>query len=224
MLEHGEDRKLTVKEEIFAEKVGTGSTLAEAARAAGYRSPANAADFAKRFPVMKRIEELKAYYRALAQIEAEDIVGAQMELAFAPIEDALDDDGNFNFKKAKANGSTRLIKEINTRYDKEGNKNITVKFYSRAEALSQLAELLGIKKAPQKNSARARLLDAIEKIMRVENLNFTQAYEYVVKKQREGEVMLFSAELLEEVARERGIQSLGTIDESKIIDVEPSGT
>lgn len=202
-----------LRDEMFVDFIAKGKTQSEAYRLAGFNDNGNAGVCAsnKVQKVTDLLAERRAYFRSIANIEAEDIIGAQTEIAFGNFEEAFDEFGNYNHQKAVATGAFRLIKKVSTTYSKMG-KTVNVEAYSRADALSQLAEMLGLKKAPQKNSARARLLDAIEKVMRIENISFAAAYQYIVQKQKDGEVQLFTPELMEEVAREKGITQLGSAD------------
>jgi hypothetical protein len=71
-------------------------------------------------------------------------------MAFASIEDSMDENGALDFAKAKKNGSAKLIKKITTQHTKNGTNTI-VEFYPRTEALSQLSDILGIKQLPKTN-------------------------------------------------------------------------
>ena len=156
------DKKLTVKEQKFVDLVAKGTGKAEAAKQAGY-STRNAAVLAselqKKPNIVTALEERRAFFRSIADVEAKDIIGAQAEIAFATIEDALDDDGRLDFKKAKENGSTKLIKKISRQQTKYG-ETVAVEFYSRSDALGQLTDILGLKQNPRENA------DTLAKVLR----------------------------------------------------------
>jgi hypothetical protein len=203
-------------DERFVDLVAQGVPPGEAHRqsAGTTSSSANQTGFAKmnKPHISAAIEERKAFYRSLANVEAEHVIGALQEMAFSSIEDSLDERGNFDFQKAKENGALKLVKKITTRTGKRGEdgeptwKETTVELYSRADALSQLAEVLGLKKAPQKNNPRTRLIEAIEKVMKVDNCSFALAWEYIRRRQEEGGVQLFPVDLMEQVAKEHNVQ------------------
>lgn len=149
------EKKLTKKEEVFVEAIANPavSSNTQAALLAGYSENtacAIANENLNKPYIQTAIEKRKAEYRALADVEAKDIIGAQQEIAFASIEDALDDDGYINFPKAKQNGAAKLIKKISRTPNKYGEA-VTVEFYSRSDALNQLADILGIKQMPKEN-------------------------------------------------------------------------
>lgn len=146
---------LTHKERKFVDLVSKGVSHQQAAKEAGY-SPRSAAVTASRLlkkaNVGNALEERKAYYRSIADVQAKDIIGAQQEMAFASIEDALDDNGFLDFQKAKKTGAAKLIKKISRQQTKFG-ENVAVEFYSRSEALGQLTDILGLKQMPKANAA-----------------------------------------------------------------------
>jgi hypothetical protein len=199
---------LSIEDEKFTSLIAQGKPKSEAYKEAynpdvKYATIAACKTLQAHQELRDAIEAKKEHFKLMANIEAEHIVGAQVELAFAPIEEALDDQGRLDFKKAKKTGATRLIKKITMRRGK-GGTTTSVEFYSRADALNQLATMLGLNKAPQVNDHRTRLIDAIEKVMRVEDCDFQSAFEYIKRKQAEGDVKIFTDELLAQVEREHG--------------------
>lgn len=157
---------MTDKEEKFVDFVAKGCGHAEAAEKAGY-SKRSAGTLASRLlnnpEVKDAIQARREYFRSIADVDAKDIIGAQVEIAFASIEDALDDKGNLDFAKAKKNGSAKLIKKI-SRSDTKYGENVSVEFYSRADALGHLSEILGLKQMPRENAT------TLERVLRSYNL------------------------------------------------------
>lgn len=148
--------KLTTQDEQFVDKVAKGVAASRAYVEVGHKSTKNnrksAGDKLRKPHIQQALEERKAYFRSIADVEAKDIIGAQQEIAFASIEDALDESGRLDFNKARENGSAKLIKKI-ARQQTQYGENVTVEFYSRTDALSQLADMLGLKQAPRQNEA-----------------------------------------------------------------------
>lgn len=158
-------KKLTTKEQKFVDGVSKGIGHEKAAISAGY-SPKSARTLAARLlqkvEINTAIRKRREYFRSIADIEAKDIIGAQAEIAFASIEDALDDGGYLDFQKAKENGSAKLIKKI-SRTQNQFGENVAVEFYSRSEALGQLTDILGLKQMPRTNDTDlATLLKVID--------------------------------------------------------------
>lgn len=148
------ESKLTHKEQKFVDLVARGIGYEEAAKQSGYseRSAATLASrLLKKVEVSSEIKKRQEYYRTLADVTDKEIIGAHVEMAFASIEDALNDTGYLDFAKAKENGSAKLIKKIsrvNTKY----GENVAVEFYARTDALGQLTDILGLKQLPQENT------------------------------------------------------------------------
>jgi hypothetical protein len=144
---------LTPRQDKLVEYVAMGEEGQAAAIKAGYSPKSAKAQASQQLnnpKLQKAIEERKQYYRSIADVEAKDVIGAYQEMAFASIEDSLNDKGDLDFKKAKKNGSAKLIKKITTQHTKSG-VNTIVEFYPRTEALSQLSDILGIKQLPRDN-------------------------------------------------------------------------
>lgn len=150
-----------VRDEKFADLIAKGVQPSEAYVKAGFRKTKNVSVLANHklnsVTLTPLLEQRKAYFRSIADVEAAQIIGAQQEIAFASIEDALDNNGNLDFVKAKANGSVKLIKRISRQATKYG-ESVSVEFYSRTDALSQLADMLGLKQMPKTNLADAELV------------------------------------------------------------------
>ncbi len=143
-----------IKETAFVNAVAKGVPISKAYVDAGFKNTKNVRTNASQKLAQPHIhallEKRKEEFREIANVEALHIIGAQQQIAFASIEDALDDNGNLDIRKAKENGSVALIKKISRQTTKYG-ENIAVEFYSRQDALGQLADFLGLKQAPKTN-------------------------------------------------------------------------
>ena len=147
--------ELNVKQEKFVAAVSKGVGNQQAAIIAGYSvrsAAALATRLLKNVKIAEALKERQEYYRSISNVEASEVIGAQKEIAFAAIEEALDDNGYLDFKKAKANGSAKLIKKLSRQHTKYG-ETVSVEFYSRSDALNQLADILGIKQQAKANEA-----------------------------------------------------------------------
>lgn len=154
--------KLTKRQQRFVEAVADPNVKsnAEAARRAGY-SPKTAGEIAKenlqKPYIFEAIEKRKARLAELARVTDEHILGATAEIAFSSIEDALDDSGYFDFKKAKQNGSVALIKKI-TRNPTKYGETVAIEFYPKDAAQARLGEYKGMKQQERTNEQDADLL------------------------------------------------------------------
>jgi len=108
--------------------------------------------------IVEEIQKRKERLARLAEVHEKEVMGATVEIAFASIEDALDDDGNLDFAKAKANGSVSLIKKI-TRNPTKYGETVAVEFYPKDQAQARLGEYLGMKTKDKENP-----VDVITKI------------------------------------------------------------
>ncbi|MBX3288361.1 MAG: terminase small subunit [Acidobacteria bacterium] len=158
-------RPIASRDEKFVDLVAKGTSPTEAYKKAGFKDTKNARINASQKlanpNTQALLEQRKEFYRSIADVEAAQIIGAQQEIAFGSIEDALDDTGRLDFEKAKKNGSVRLIKKISRQHTQHG-ENVVVEFYSRTDALNQLADMLGLKQQPRQNEADLkRIVEAI---------------------------------------------------------------
>lgn len=153
--------ELNTKQQKFVDAVANGVSNRDAAIAAGYsakNADSIASRLSKNIKVTTALEERQAYYRSIANVESSEVIGAYKEMAFASIEDALDETGYLDFDKAKKTGAAKLIKKISRQQTKYG-ETVAVEFYSRTDALSQLSDILGIKQLPKENA------ETIEKVL-----------------------------------------------------------
>lgn len=146
-------RRLTKKQEKFADLMADDLPVQTAAKQAGYSAnSANtiAYNLLENTRIQQRIEERKAECAKLAQVTREQIIGATVLRAFATIDDALDENGFLDIEKARETGAVHLIKKISKTHTQHG-VNTAVEFYSNESAQDKLANYLGLEKAPQTN-------------------------------------------------------------------------
>lgn len=107
----------------------------------------------------KSVKERKKAALEHCEVTPEMVMGATALRAFATIDDAFDENGNFSIQKARETGAIHLIKSIeHTRY---GHK---VTFYSNADAQDKLGNYLGMEKAPTENADVESLRIGIEEV------------------------------------------------------------
>lgn len=154
-------RKLTKRQQKFVEAVADPKVKSntEAAKRAGYskRTAAQIAEENLRKPeIFEAIEKRKAKLAELAQVSVVQVLGATAEIAFASIEDALDDRGYIDIPKAKQNGSISLIKKI-TRNPTKYGEAVAIEFYPKDAAQARLGEYLGMKQQDRINEIDTQL-------------------------------------------------------------------
>lgn len=98
--------------------------------------------------ILERIEERKREVAKHANVTAAQIIGATALRAFATIDDAFDENGDFSITKARETGAIHLIKKMSRKHTKEGI-DVSVEFYSNESAQDKLGNYLGLEKAPQ---------------------------------------------------------------------------
>ena len=150
-------RKLTKRQAAFVKNAADPKVKSntEAAVKAGYakkNARITAAKNLTKSNIFKAIEKRKERLAELADVTEKQILGATAEIAFASIEDSLDDKGYLDYAKAKKNGSASLIKKL-TRTPTKYGEVVSVEFYPKDSAQNRLGEYLGMKKADQKNDA-----------------------------------------------------------------------
>lgn len=147
------NRRLTKKQEKFADGIADNLPVNAAAINAGYSkntAHVDAYQYLEKPSIKARIEERKAECAKLAQVTREQIIGATVLRAFATIDDALDENGFLDIEKARETGAIHLIKKISKTHTQHG-VNTAVEFYSNESAQDKLANYLGLEKAPQTN-------------------------------------------------------------------------
>lgn len=131
-----------------------------AAKVAGYtRGGAEAARLLQQRNIVDAIENRKRLAAEFCNITPEQIIGATALRAFATIDDAFDENGNFDIKKARKTGAIHLIKKL-----EKTPVGFKVEFYSNESAQEKLGNYLGLDKAPEANNDVASLKLAIEEV------------------------------------------------------------
>lgn len=116
---------------------------------------------AKKPYILKMVEERKQMVLEHSNVTPEMILGATAVRAFASIDDAFDENGNFDIKKARKTGAIHLIKKLErTKY------GFKVEFYSNEQAQDKLGNYLGMEYAPKDNDQSNSLKQGIEEVAR----------------------------------------------------------
>lgn len=151
---------LTLKQEEFVENMAKpGMSALLAAQTAGFARPAESDRLLNNPEIVKKINDRKRLAAEFANITVEQILGATALRAFASIDDAFDEEGNFDIKKARKTGAIHLIKKL------EKNKGgFKVEFYSNETAQEKLGNYLGLDKAPESSNDTASLKLAIDEV------------------------------------------------------------
>jgi hypothetical protein len=155
--------ELTTKERRLVEHAARGESLTEAAKKAGY-SPASAATAGKKgirkYPVAaalsERIQGLKA-----ETDEIHAVLSLHLRGDIGDFETCFNDEGNFDLKRAKALGLSRLVKKLRRRTrhipagdgEYERQVEVEIELYSSQQAAATLAKILGIEQTPRENDA-----------------------------------------------------------------------
>lgn len=131
-----------------------------AAKLAGYTKGGVEADrLLRQRKIVDAIEARKKLAAEFCHITPEQIIGATAMRAFATIDDAFDEEGNFDIKKARETGAIHLIKKL-----EKTPTGFKVEFYSNQAAQEKLGNYLGLDKAPEANNDVASLKLAIEEV------------------------------------------------------------
>lgn len=203
--------KLTKRQSKFVDAMVDPQTKSqtEAAKKAGYaknRLRQTAHETVTKSYIQEAIKNRKAKLAQLAEVTEKEVMGATVEIAFASIEDALDDDGNLDFAKAKENGSVSLIKKI-TRNPTKYGETVSVEFYPKDAAQTRLGEYLGMKtqdkKNPQDIEAIARAVLGAIKDGEVADIIYTMRRQFPADKYPAFDVEAFLRAEMPEAVRER---------------------
>lgn len=137
-----------------------GITKRQAALQAGYpREGVEADRLLKNQYIVNMINERKTLAAEFCQVTPEQIIGATALRAFATIDDAFDEDGNFDIKKARKTGAIHLVKKL-----EKTQFGFKAEFYSNESAQEKLGNYLGLDKAPESNNDVASLKLAIDEV------------------------------------------------------------
>lgn len=105
------------------------------------------------------IEKRKKLAVEFANVTPEMIIGATAMRAFASIDDAFDEEGNFDIQKARETGAIHLIKKL-----EKTQHGWKVEFYDAASAQDKLGNYLGMEIAPKENSDEASIMSGVKAI------------------------------------------------------------
>jgi phage terminase small subunit len=144
------DKMLTPKEAAFVafylESGATKATLSDCAKRAGFPS---AAGLLKRPAIRKEIESRMGKVMAKKQITAERVVEELGKIAFANIDDFVDDEYRIRGKPGRR--KMAAVQEVTTDTYFEGKgedaeevKRVKLKMYSKLDALGQLGRHFGL--------------------------------------------------------------------------------
>lgn len=152
---------MSAKSEKFIENMAKlGMSKQQAARSAGYKRGGAEADRLLNNPrFVESINNRKRLAAEFADVTPEQIIGATAMRAFATIDDAFDEKGNFDIKKARETGAIHLVKKL-----EKTQSGFKVEFYSNESAQEKLGNYLGLDKAPESSNDVASLKLAIEEV------------------------------------------------------------
>ena len=165
----------TLRKQKFVDEMANpeNQSQTQAARNAGY-SHKTAAQAASRLltnvDVQQALAERKREAEQYADVSRKAVFGATAQRAFASIDDAYDEHGNFDMAKARATGAVHLIKSI-TRTPNQFGESVKVEFYSKADAQNKLGNYLGMEKQADENpstverSQKERFLAALQTLL-----------------------------------------------------------
>lgn len=152
---------LLEKQYKFVENMAKpGMTKQVAAIDAGYKRGGIEADrLLKNQRLLDAIEDRKRFAAEACKVTPEQVLGATALRAFATIDDAFDEYGEFDIAKARETGAIHLIKKL-----EKTQHGFKVEFYSNESAQEKLGNYLGLDKAPESSNDVASLRVAIEEV------------------------------------------------------------
>lgn len=146
------------------------ATPIKAAKDAGYKNPGVSANMLmKKIDIVSRIEKRKREAASNSFITAEVILGATVQRAFSSIDDVLDAEGNFDIEKARRTGAINMVRKLQRKQNRSGGYDIVVEMYPISDAQSELANYLGMEKAPRDDNEIYSLRKAVEQIAKAIN-------------------------------------------------------
>lgn len=151
-------QQLTRKESAFVENVAAGENQTTAVVKAGYSKKSAkiiGSQLVNKTIVQDAIRERKNQAYSANHLCAQMVVGGLNEIAFAPVDLLIRDDGSVDLGEAKRLGLTHLIKKMRLTQTPFGQRT-EVEFYSRIEALKKLADI-GQIQLPQQDLEDERL-------------------------------------------------------------------
>jgi len=115
--------------------------------------------------ILQEIEKRKAIALQAARVTKDMVLGATVLRAFASVDDALDEKGNFSIDKARETGVIHHIRKFQKKDTKWG-EDVSFELYSNESAQEKLANYLGMDVAPAENSQRESLRSGVEEVAR----------------------------------------------------------
>ena len=109
-------KKLTPQNEKFIKGISEGKNQTDSYQEA-YPKPSRpaarraASRLLTNVDILQAIQKRKEHLAQMANVTEQQILGATAEIAFASMEDVLDDKGNFDFRKAVKTNAASLIKK-----------------------------------------------------------------------------------------------------------------
>lgn len=189
-------QKLTVKQKRLIEELAKPKvkSIKDAAIKAGYAdSTANTHVYAmlENASFSAALEERKQRVIAHHEITPEEVLGSAVFQMRSSMADILNDEGSFDYEKARATGVIDLLKKhketirvVKNKNTTETIKTIEVELLTNQGARKEVAEYLGIKQLPRENEQNLkRTIAAIEHYMRD---NPTADKEWVIKEFAQG--------------------------------------
>lgn len=149
-IERRDEKMLTPKEAKFVAAYLETSNATEAAKRAGYRS---AQGLLKRPQIRKELKARMGKVMAKKEVTAERVVEELAKIAFANIDDFVDDE--YRVKPKPKRRAMAAVQEVTTETfvdrrkdvddgDKEDVKRVKMKMYSKLDALNSLGRHFGI--------------------------------------------------------------------------------
>lgn len=153
--------KLTAKQRKFVTNMAKPQISKQtAAKIAGYeRGGAEADRLLSQRHIVDAIERRKTLAAEFCRVSPEQIIGATALRAFATIDDAFDENGDFDIQKARETGAIHLIKKL-----ERTQHGFKVEFYSNETAQEKLGNYLGLDKAPESSNDVTSLKLAIDEV------------------------------------------------------------
>lgn len=154
------ERKLTTRQQRFVNELANpkNKSQAEAARKAGY-SKKTAKQIASENLTKPYLSSAFAERRARAianhEVTPEEVLGSAVFQMRTTIEDLLDDNGSFDYNKARGNGSISAVKKLEieeTRQIATGDivRKTKVELNSNQDARKEVANYIGLEKFENK--------------------------------------------------------------------------
>lgn len=152
------------RDEIFAyEYVINGGNASLAAKKAGSNAKnlsVAGCDFLGKPEVVAMITNLRVKLQEELHVTAKEIIGSLLLTSRSTMADCVDEDGYFDWEKARLTGAVNQLKKVhietkeivNKKGEVVGRLTITkAEMYSKMDANKQLAQMLGLQQSPKAN-------------------------------------------------------------------------